>query len=315
MELRSLGKYTLVEPLEVESRSCRFYLVRDEDEPDGGPPPYLAKLLDLRRGPDAPRARGQFEHEIRLLKSVNHASVPTLHAAGEQDGIPYIVMDHVVGVDLATLLGFRGPEARGRALPKELAVYVMGQLADALRHMHTLEYMEQGEPTPLGVVHRDLAPHNVMVSKNGDVVLCDFGSAYSEWLPPEHDEPLAGDLAYMAPERLAEGGRCSVATDLFALAVMLWEMLRGERCLARSTDAQTRDEIMRFDIAQSGRRVTGLSSKLSEIVRRNLDRDPNRRYPDAYKMLQRLAQTPEAQFAERARAQLGQLVAQTDPGV
>jgi eukaryotic-like serine/threonine-protein kinase len=315
MELRSLGKYTLVEPVEVESRSCRFYLARDEDEPDGGPPLYLAKLLDLRRGPDAPRARGQFEHEVRLLKSLNHASVPTLHAAGEQDGIPYMVMDHVVGVDLATMLGWRDSASASRALPKELAVYVMGQLADALRHMHTLEYMEAGEPTPLGVVHRDLAPQNVMLSKNGDVVLCDFGSALSAWLPAEHDDPMAGDLAYMAPERLAEGGQASVATDLFALAVMLWEMLRGERCLARPSDAETRAEIMRFDIAQSGRRVTGLSAKLSEIVRRNLDRDPNRRYPDAYKMLQRLAQTPEAQFAERARAQLGQLVAETVPSV
>lgn len=308
MELRSLGKYTLVEPLEVESRSCRFYLVRDEDEPDSGPPPYVAKLLDVRRGPDAARLRGQFEHEVRLLKSLNHACVPTLHAAGEQDGIPYIVMDHVVGVDLGTMLGSR-PSAH--ALPKEVAVYVMGQLADALRHMHTLEYMEAGEPTPLDVFHRDLAPHNVMLSRNGDVVLCDFGSASSRWLPAEHDDPMAGDLAYMAPERLAEGGRASVATELFALAVMLWEMLRGERCLARATDAETRDEIMRFDIAQAGRRVSGLSSKLSEIVRRNLDRDPNRRYPDAYKMLQRLAQTPEAQFAERARAQLGKLVAET----
>jgi eukaryotic-like serine/threonine-protein kinase len=310
MELRSLGKYTLVEPLEVESRSCRFYLVRDDEEPDSGPPPYVAKLLDVRRGPEAPRHRGQFEHEVRLLKSLNHASIPTLHAAGEQDGIPYIVMDHVVGVNLATLLS-PGESSTRRALPKELAVYVMGQLADALRHMHTLEYMEAGEPTPLNMVHRDLAPHNVLIAKTGDVVLCDFGSAHSQWLPADHDDPMAGDLAYMAPERLADGGRASVSTDLFALAVMLWEMLRGERCLARASDSETRDEIMRFDIAQSGRRVTGLSSKLSEIVRRNLDRDPNRRYPDAYKMLQRLAQTPEAQFAERARAQLGELVTET----
>jgi eukaryotic-like serine/threonine-protein kinase len=311
MELRSLGKYTLVEPLEVKSRSCRFYLVRDEDEPDGGLPPYVAKLLDVRRGPDAARLRGQFEHEIRLLKSLNHASIPTLHAAGEQDGIPYIVMDHVTGVNLDTLLGFSDPSSTPRPLPKELAVYVMGQLADALRHMHTLEYMEAGEPTPLGLVHRDLTPSNVLIAKTGDVVLCDFGSAYSQWLPSEHDDRLAGGLAYMAPERLAEGSRATVATDLFALAVMLWEMLRGERCLARANESETRDEIMRFDIAQSGRRVTGLSSKLSEIVRRNLDRDPNRRYPDAYKMLQRLAQTPEAQLAEQARAKLGELVTET----
>lgn len=306
MELRSLGKYTLVEPLEVESRSCRFYLVRDEDEPDRGPPPYLAKLLDQRRGTDAQRHRAQFDHEVRLLKSFNHACMPTLHAAGEQDGVAYIVMDHVDGVDLATLLGHR--RAEPRALAKEVAVYVLGQLADALRHMQTLEYLEDGEPTPLDAVHRDLAPSNVVLSRSGDVVLCDYGSARSRWLPPEDDDPMAGELAYMAPERIAEGGCANVQTDLFALAVIAWEMLRGERCLARGNDAETRAEITRFDISQSGRRVTGLSSKLSEIVRRNLDRDPNRRYPDAYKMLQRLAQSPEAQAAERSRQHLGRLV-------
>jgi serine/threonine-protein kinase len=189
----------------------------------------------------------------------------------------------------------------------------MGQLADALRHIHSLEYMEAGEPTPLDCVHRDVTPANVMLSRRGDVVLRGFAAARSQWLPPEHDDPMAGDLAYMAPERIADGGKADMRTDLFSLAVVLWEMLRGERCLARSTHAETRDEIMRFDISQSGRRVTGLSPKLSEIVRRNLDRDPNRRYPDAYKMLQRLAQSPEAQAAETSRERLGKLVSELAP--
>ena len=93
------------------------------------------------------------------------------------------------------------------------------------------------------------------------------------------------------------------------MAVMLWEMLRGERCLAGESDEQTRENITRFDISQASRRVSGLSPKLSEIVRKNLDRDPGRRYTGAYQMLQRLAQSPEAQFAEQSRAALGEAVA------
>jgi serine/threonine protein kinase len=116
---------------------------------------------------------------------------------------------------------------------------------------------------------------------------------------------MAGDLAYMAPERLTEAGTATEHSDLFALAVLLWEMLRGERCLAGPDEASTRENITRFEIAQASRRVPGLSPKLSEILRKNLDRDPGRRYGSAYQMLQRLAQAPEAQVAEQSRAELG----------
>ncbi len=305
MELQSLGKYRLVAPMQVHSSSCRFYLARHEDEPEEGAPSYLAKLLQPARDGSAERQRARFEHEIRLLKVLNHPSIPTLHAAGEQDGIAYIVMDRVDGVDLATLLGHR--DGSPRALAKEVAVYIMGQLADALRHLHTLELMEDTEPEPLHALHRNLTPANVVLSRTGDAVLCGFGSATSRWLARENDEPGIGDPAYFSPERVVDR-EANVQTELFALAVMLWEMLRGERCLARQTDEATKDEIMRFDISQSSRRLTGLSPKLSEIVRKNLDRDPSRRYVSAYQLLQRLAQAPEAQAAEASRGELGRLV-------
>jgi serine/threonine-protein kinase len=307
MELKGLGRYRLLAPVS-ESSDCEFHLAHHEDEPSAGPPSYLAKLLPPRRGPLAEQRRGQFDHEVRLLKSFNHPCIPTLHAAGEQDGIAYLVVDRVDGITLADFLGHT--TGQPRALTKEHAVYVLGQLADALRHIHTLEYLEDGEPTPLDVVHRDINPRNIMLSRSGDVVLIDFGRARSQWLPAEHDDPMAGDLAYMAPERLAPAGRADEKTDLFSAAVTLWETLRGERCFAGDDAAATRDAIERFDISQSGRRVSGLSAKLSEILRKNLDRDPARRYTGAYQMLQRLAQSPEAQSAEASRTELAKLVAQ-----
>lgn len=306
MELKGLGRYQLVRALDVDSTSCRFFLARHEDEPDSDDPSYLAKILQPQRGPDAERRRGQFDHEVKLLKSFNHPCIPTLHAAGDQDGVPYMVLDRVHGVTLRTLLGHTAGEPR--TLSKEIAVYVVAQLADALRHVHTLEYLEQGEPTALSVFHRDLCPGNILLSNRGDVVLVDFGRAYSQWLPGPHDEPDAGALAYKAPERLAPGSRAAMKTDLFGLAVVLWEALRGERMFEGATPEATREAIERFDISQASRRVPGLSPKLSEVLRKNLDRDPDRRYPDAYKMLQRLAQSPEAQAAEQSRQQLAELV-------
>ena len=266
----------------------------------------MAKILSATRGGEAELRRGQFEHEIRLLRSFNHPCIPTLHAAGDQDGVAYMVLDRIDGVSLASLLRHETDEPR--ALSKEISVYVMGQLVDAIRHVHSLEFLEQGEPEPLGVVHRDLCPRNVWVSRRGDVILYDFSVAASAWLPPEHDEPGAGALAYMAPERLPDKARASEKTDLFGLAAILWECLRGERLFQGADDAATREAIERFDISQPSRRVPGLSPKLSEIVRKNLDRDPARRYSGAYQMLQRLAQSPEARSAEQARSELAAMV-------
>lgn len=310
MELRGLGRYRLADEFEGPSPHARYCYAFHEDEPEGpAAAGYVAKLLTTTRGAAAELRRGQFDHEIRLLKSFNHPCIPTLHAAGEQDGVHYMVLDRIDGVSLARLLRHHTDEPRG--ITKEIAVYVMGQLVDALRHVHSLEFLDKGEPAPLGLVHRDLCPRNVWVSRRGDVILFDFSVARSAWLPPEHDDPKAGTLAYMAPERLAPDAEANEKTDLFGMASILWECLRGERLFQGPDDAATREAIERFDISQPARRVPGLSPKLSEIVRKNLDRDPARRYTGAYQMLQRLAQAPEAKVAEQSRKALAELVSET----
>ena len=306
MELRGLGRYRLADEFSGPSPHARYHHARHEDETGDDTPGYVAKLLTPGRGEQGQRQRGQFEHETRLLKSFNHPCIPTLHASGDQDGVAYMVLDRVDGVSLSRLLHHHTDTPR--PLTKEIAVYVMGQLVDAVRHVHSLEYLDEGEPAPLSVIHRDLGPHNVWVSRSGDVILYDFSVTSSAWLPAEHDEPGAGSLAYMAPERLAPGGHANEKTDLFGMASILWECLRGQRLFQGATDAATREAIERFDISQPSRRVPGLSPKLSEIVRKNLDRDPARRYTGAYQMLQRLAQAPEAKVAEQSRQALAALV-------
>ena len=259
---------------------------------------------------DAHRSlEAQFTHEIALMRRFNHPAIPTLHAEGSQSGVRYLVMDFIDGVDLRTLLGHDGGEPQ--ALGKEIAVYVIAQLADALDHVHTLaEVGDDDEERHLEIVHRDLCPANVLLSRHGDVMLGDFGSASSILLEGEVTSRAAGHAAYKAPERVTGTGAATARSDLFSLAVVLWEMLRGERCFKAQNELETMDAIVRFDISHSSRRVPGLSSKLGEIVRKNLDRDPERRYVDAYAVLQRLAQAPEAASAEAARQELSRLVTQ-----
>jgi serine/threonine protein kinase len=335
MELHSLGGYRLLEPVPTLSSISRLFLARRDDAPEDAPASALAKVLLPGNGEGFAMLKAQFAHEANLLRSFSHPGIPSLRAAGTQNGVDFFVMDYVPGVDLAVLLGHEQNEPR--ALSKELAVYILGQLADSLRYVHGFEVptddgtAEAGaEPQPvddeddddedaaddadgfeyLDVLHRDLCPANVFLSLDGDVVLGDFGSASSKWLAPELTANDAGHIAYKAPERVTGSGKATVKSDLFSLAVMLWEMLRGERCFKAASELETMDEIVRFDISHSSRRVTGLSSKLSEVLRRNLDRDPERRYPDAYKVLQRLSQAPEAAGAERARQELARLVAE-----
>jgi serine/threonine protein kinase len=344
MELHSLGGYRLLEPVPTLSSISRLFLARRDDAPEDAPASALAKILLPGSGEQFAMLKAQFAHEANLLRSFSHPGIPSLRAAGTQNGVDFFVMDYVAGVDLAVLLGHEQNEPR--ALSKELAVYILGQLADALRYVHSFEVptddgtpaSEADPPDPdkeaepddddddddgvgdgvgdgddgfeyLDVLHRDLCPANVFVSLDGDVVLGDFGSASSKWLAPEFTANDAGHVAYKAPERVTGSGKATVKSDLFSLAVMLWEMLRGERCFKAASELETMDEIVRFDISHSSRRVPGLSSKLSEVLRRNLDRDPERRYPDAYKVLQRLSQSPEAGGAERARQELAHLVA------
>jgi len=353
MEMHSLGGYRLLAPVPSLSSISRLFLAqRDDDglvDPSdpradaAGPAPtgnVLAKVLMPGHGSEFNTLKAQFAHEANLLRSFSHPGIPTLRAAGTQNGVDFFVMDYIPGVDLGVLLGHDQNEPQ--ALSKELAVYIMGQLADALRYVHTFEIpTDTGEPEAeaegasaaasesddddddddddaaseddgfefLDVLHRDLCPANVFLSLEGDVVLGDFSSASSKWLAPDFTSGDAGHVAYKAPERVTGSGRATVKSDLFSLGVMLWEMLRGERCFKAGNELETMDEIVRFDISHSSRRVPGLSSKLSEVLRRNLDRDPERRYPDAYKVLQRLSQSPEASGAERARHELARLVA------
>ncbi|MEE9385812.1 MAG: serine/threonine-protein kinase [Nannocystaceae bacterium] len=314
-EQRRVGSYRLGRPLPTVTHHSRVVLANHEDDEEGVPPRFVAKITDVT-GKGAKGRVARCEHEARLLRAFNHPGIPSGHADGVERGACYLIMDYVQGVDLATLLGHHTDEPRG--LAREVAVYILAQLADALYYAHGAEVADDaGNAQSLDVLHRDICPANVLVSSEGDVLLGDFGSSISSWLQPQFAGKQAGHVAYMAPERVTGTGEVSQRSDLFSVAVILWEMLQGRRCFRAEDDLKTVDAISLFDISHASRRVTGLSPKLSEILRKNLDRDPSRRYTGAYQMLQRLAQAPEAGKAEQSRLALADMVqaaTRTPPG-
>ena len=195
-------------------------------------PQHLSDRADLRE---------RFEREARAVSSLNHPHICTLYDIGEQDGIHYLVMEHLEGETLAARL------EKG-ALPLEQTLEYAIQIADALDKAHRQ-----------GVVHRDLKPGNIMLVKGGAKLL-DFGLAKLQAtetptnlsaLPTEQasltaEGTILGTLQYMAPEQL-EGKEADSRTDIFAFGAVVYEMATGKKAFEGKSQASLIAAIMERD--------------------------------------------------------------------
>lgn len=203
--------------------------------------------------------------EATIAARLRHRNLIYVHGFGVEDGLHYLVMEYVDGGDLA-----------GAVLPEPLALHVVSEIALGLQYLHEARD-ERG--LPLGLVHRDLSPGNVLVSTTGDVKLADLGITKATALV---DLTAAGarrgTYAYMAPEQL-EGEPVSHATDQYALAVMLAELITGERVFAGETPRQIMDAI-------HGRaaNLDGLGRDLAAIVSMATAIDPAERFASVFEM-------------------------------
>ena len=206
-----------------------------------------------QEGGDADFA-ARFKREAAALAQLRHPGIIHVHDAGEKpDGLLYFVMDFVAGTDLQKILA-----ARGR-LPVEEALDITSHVLDALAYAH--EH---------GVIHRDIKPANIMVDDKGHVLVADFGLAKSTQPGTSHltsSEVTIGTPDYMAPEALKAAANVDARADLFAVGVMLYEMLTGQ--LPRG----------RFE--PPSRVVPGLDKRLDRIVDRALQSERDARYSSA----------------------------------
>jgi serine/threonine-protein kinase len=162
-----------------------------------------------------------FEDEARLSLRIHHPNVVHVEEVGEAEGVHYLAMEYVHGCSVAQLL--QALIRRRRRMSPELAVYIAMQVCEGLHAAHSL-LGDHGEP--LNVVHRDVSPQNILLAHTGELRLIDFGIAKSR-ARMHHSatgSSIRGKLRYMSPEH-AKGRNVDRRTDIYALGIVLWEML------------------------------------------------------------------------------------------
>jgi dipeptidyl aminopeptidase/acylaminoacyl peptidase len=225
------------------------------------------KVIRTDRGADPSQLR-RFELEARAAGSLNHPNVLVLHDVGVDDGVPYLVTELLAGQTLRARLG-AGP------LPAPAAVGIAVQIAAGLGAAHEK-----------GIVHRDLKPENVFLLKDGRAKILDFGIAKLQ--PDAESEGVAdtlltgegaiiGTLGYLSPEQV-RGQPADARSDLFALGVLCYEMLAGQRPFVGDSATDIAAAIARDDPPALPARVP---PALARIVLRCLEKDPARRYHSA----------------------------------
>jgi serine/threonine protein kinase len=222
-----------------------------------------------------------FKAEARLASRLNHANVVQIFDFDRHEDAWFIAMEYVHGASLWELR--RRCRELAVPFPPTLVAEIGAQTARGLHYAHTLT--DKGKP--LSLVHRDVTPHNVLLSFDGGVKLTDFGiaKAGTSFTAPGM---LKGKFAYMSPEQ-ARGERVDARTDVFALGITLWEMLTGGRLFEGDSDIAVLRAVQESLIAPPARLNPDVPTELSEIVLKALARPLEERYQSAHELDRALA--------------------------
>jgi len=226
----------------------------------------------------------RFEREARIMASLSHPNVLNIFDFGKEDGVTYAVMELLAGQNLRERMA-------KRALPWRTAAAIAMAAARGLAAAHAK-----------GIVHRDMKPENIFLLADGGVKVLDFGLAHRQTAdgdaaPEGGGETLVGTMVYMAPEQFG-GETPDARTDIWGLGAVLYEMLTGTRPFARLNVSDTMSAILREDPPAIARYGIDVPSPLERLVRRCLEKEPDRRVQAAYDLAFDLSEVVSASTAQ-----------------
>lgn len=266
---RRFGRYVLFDKI-GEGGMARIYLGRAEI---GGDKLLVVKQM-LPLFSNTTRFSKLLIDEAKLAAELTNSNIVQVFDLGREDNILYIAMEYVEGFDLRQLL--QQCSKRQIALPLEFSLFIVTETLKALEYAHRKK-SEAGEP--LGIVHRDVSPSNVLLSFHGEVKLCDFGIARATAVHEEvPDEAIEGKAGYMSPEA-ARGEALDARADVFSLAIVLWELVAGRK-LYRGGAGQPPSlaQASLAQIPQLPDRSLPQQAELYRIISRALSVDTEARY-------------------------------------
>src|SRR5579872_5433233 len=214
-----------------------------------------------------------FLDEARLSAQLSHSNCVQVFDIGVGDNAFFIVMEFVDGANLKAII--EHIKKHGRDFPVEAAVYIALELCKGLAYAHELT---DSTGVPLYIVHRDMSPPNVLITKHGEVKIVDFGLAKAN-SQLEQSEPgiIKGKFSYLSPEA-AMGQEVDARTDVFAVGIILWELLAGQRLFLGDTDFQTVKKVQAAQVPTISQINKKVPAELDRIVARALARDPAQRF-------------------------------------
>ncbi len=242
--------------------------------------------------------------EARLASAIDHDHVVKVRELGFDLGDPFIVMDYVEGASLADVR--KELSAVGRAIDSRFALRIA---LDALAGLHAAHVLADDKGKPLGLVHRDVSPHNLLIGCDGGARLTDFGIAKAaDRVQHTRTHEVKGKLAYLAPERIDKRRLCTAQSDVFSMAVVLWECLAGRRLFRGEEALETLQEVLSAPIPSLRRLGVSLPQAVDAAILRGLSRDLDVRYKTADAFAEALRHASGGRTHIAAPAEIASLV-------
>lgn len=247
-----------------------------------------------------------FKDEAHIGQRLQHANIVKVEGFDIIDGSASIIMEFVDGADLRSLLSAienKRPTAGIRHfLPNALCAYIIAEAARGLHYAHTRRDDITGKP--LNIVHRDISPQNLLISWEGDVKITDFGIAAADRDFKQTETKagiVKGKYSYMSPEQIS-GKKCDARTDVFALSVVLWEMLAMRRLFTADNEIDVIEMVRHCKIHGRLKDFNpNVNEELEAIVMRGITKDPRKRFES----MESLEKTLRAYLAKHHSATTG----------
>ncbi len=282
-EVRNLGRYQLYDEL-ASGGMGTIHLGRISGAA-GFARVVAVKRLHEHRARD-PKFVSMLVDEARLAARIRHSNVAATLDVVSLSGELFVVMEYVHGTSLSHLMA--QAELEGDWIPQEVASAVV---IDLLRGLHAAHSAKTETGVSMGLVHRDVSPQNVLVGTDGISRVVDFGVAKAvQRIQSTGQGELKGKIGYMAPEQAREEEVDSRA-DLFAAAIILWELLSGRRLFTAKGAAARLAQLMAFESSslEPAARDLGLSDAAIALVLKGLDTDPEKRFSSGEEFAHQLA--------------------------